>query len=445
MKLLLHLLIVASALISTINGAAVQCEAICEIGLDMDCASAQETLEFQGECCALEEVDGECFMISTKSCQFKAQGANATSCYYDEFGQPVACLPAYTVYFAQSDEPCPESDFVVPQWTNAPSASPQEESLVPTPVSTGSFMTMDTKEGDCYFVERTFTATTHHPFTGCAKSMLTYSYFNGGTRFGEDGLLVDTGMPKIVYNYVTVSVDHDCYDQDTSPDKCTITVDGVGTCNGCSYSNQLITMNDCSNLEPQVFLPGVQSVSFLNDGGAPQSPGASLFFVLAFDEDRCDDFVPSSTTPLGPSSVPSYPGTEEPPSLPPWGETVIKGLLSFEIDSTPERTPTPDEVSQVLVQLGNFYTAELAEAFPGIFYGVMPVSSSRRHLQVYQPLDFDLYFDLELYFTADGSEPTDDEIYEALKSADYTGMCHAMQGCNFAFTLCPANILYLFL
>jgi hypothetical protein len=121
----------------------------------------------------------------------------------------------------------------------------------------------------------------------------------------------------------------------------------------------------------------------------------------------------------------------EVPSLVPWGEIAVRGVLRFSFfEEAPHRAPTPEEVSLVMQQLQQFYTEVLEAAFPGVFFGVEPVTHSRRHLQEGEALDFDLYFDLELFFTADGSEPSEAEIYEALIAADYIGTFYQSPRCN---------------
>jgi hypothetical protein len=110
------LLFAASSLLASnhVDAAAAMCEGICEIDLGRDCAAAVVELEFSGDCCALKEVEGVCFMVTTESCQYKIMGASDTNCVTDPDGVTVGCVLSYTVYTSLSDDPCPQSEFALP-------------------------------------------------------------------------------------------------------------------------------------------------------------------------------------------------------------------------------------------------------------------------------------------------------------------------------------------
>ena len=114
---------------SSVDAAAAVCEGTCEIALEKACTEVQATLEFKGDCCTLKETDGECFMVTTGSCQYKGQGESELDCTEDEDGN-LACVPGYTVYTAQTDDECPTSEFDVPEWVDDESgeaAAPAED------------------------------------------------------------------------------------------------------------------------------------------------------------------------------------------------------------------------------------------------------------------------------------------------------------------------------
>ena len=172
--------------------------------------------------------------------------------------------------------------------TNVPTYAPTTAtSLFPV---LGSYAIQETfigdpTQGECWFVDIFQTETTQNPNTGCRDYTMEFSYHNGGTYYDEDtNENVDTGQPRENYEYVNVVATLDC---DASPDVCTVSVAGVGTCNSCSHSDGYFTLTDCSNL-PGVFQTGVTQV-YANQGRV--SDNENQFFILQFDQTRCDNYA----------------------------------------------------------------------------------------------------------------------------------------------------------
>ena len=122
MKFFLSLFIASVSLVSTTEAAAEQCDGKCEIEIKGgytqfgggSCPEAVKALEFHGSCCALEERDGKCWLVSTGDCYWYTRGTSGQNCAVDENGNEIStmCLPAYTQYFAEdSDDPCPLTEF----------------------------------------------------------------------------------------------------------------------------------------------------------------------------------------------------------------------------------------------------------------------------------------------------------------------------------------------
>ena len=164
----------------------------------------------------------------------------------------------------------------------------------------------DVNQGDCYSIERTFQGDFADATTGCVPQEINYVYYNGGWDAEYN---YDTGYPQEVYARVKISITSSCSDPIDNPDSCEITVEGVGTCNSCTYEGgqDKVTMADCSNLAG-VFPSGTTpSVLFEYDGDS--NPYDLQFFPLVYDEDRCNhpalNIGAISQEPYYPSSVPS--------------------------------------------------------------------------------------------------------------------------------------------
>ena len=117
MKLLTAFLVAASAsthLFFFANAAAMLCEDFCnfELGANVSCTEAIETMEFSGDCCSLKEVDGVCTLLTNSDgCYFQEKDADGAQ--YDENGNVIGYLIPGTELFGQEGL-CPESDFNIP-------------------------------------------------------------------------------------------------------------------------------------------------------------------------------------------------------------------------------------------------------------------------------------------------------------------------------------------
>ncbi|CAB9498263.1 expressed unknown protein [Seminavis robusta] len=292
----------------------------------------------------------------------------------------------------------------------------QAYSLGPSMAVTGSSMVTDVvagdpSVGDCYLVEREIQSTTPHPTTGCVVTELEYRYVNG------DGA---------VYEVVHVDAAHDCVN---TPDTCTISVEGKGECDGCLYSMGEVSLTDCSNIQPPVFPSGSQSAEFFYDG-SPESPYDLKFLNLAYNEERCLNFVDTE--------IPSQePNTSEPTAVPltsvpsptlvpisdaPSGivrSVSVPAILDFTFyQGTTDTNPTPEDVAAILDQVELFYTDVLQGALPGVVESIQAILSTpgRRHLM---SVDYSLHFDLIVSFFDGAGVLSEDELIEAMSNANY--------------------------
>ena len=97
---------------------------ICEIELGMNCTAAVDLYEFEGDCCTVKEMEGECFMVTTSDCYYQVKGA--TGCTTDEDGN-TACVVPGTQWSAVSNETCPESEFEIPMNVTDMEEEPEDE------------------------------------------------------------------------------------------------------------------------------------------------------------------------------------------------------------------------------------------------------------------------------------------------------------------------------
>ena len=140
MRGLIIALLVAVSSFSLANGSTAFCDGICEIPLDMDCETAIDTLEFQGDCCSLQQANGTCTLVSTSQCYYQEKGA--TGCTTQPDGSEPCVIPGVQ-YTAQTDEPCPQSEFVVPmtetETMNTTNTSEPAEGGSTAPASSAAF------------------------------------------------------------------------------------------------------------------------------------------------------------------------------------------------------------------------------------------------------------------------------------------------------------------
>jgi len=255
----------------------------------------QEAYSFNQDISSWSVSSGTAFQL-----MFDRSGFNQNLC---NWGASMAAAPAATdVENMFRGTPCPST--VEPN----PAASPISPlcylcsitpTFTPTTESTDAFTTDptifgiafiaigDRAQGDCYFVDIFQPESTNDPNTGCVEYTMEFLYYNGG-RYIDDNTLqsVDTGLPQQDYQAVYVDATLEC---NASPDVCTISVGGVGTCNGCSYSGGIFTLTDCSNLAG-IFETGVgQTYQFYELGVSPAYD--NQFFKLEFDQARCDVYA----------------------------------------------------------------------------------------------------------------------------------------------------------
>lgn len=149
--------------------------------------------------------------------------------------------------------------------------------------------------GHCYFVDVEVYCICIDPETQCHDYLYRFGYYNGGTYFTDSELngereVFDTGQPREGYEGVSVEGRIDC--NDGTPDSCTISVEGKGTCNSCTFDRERRTFSliDCSNLADSPFPEGVEnSFEYYVDGALP--PYEFQFLFLEFDQQRCDNYA----------------------------------------------------------------------------------------------------------------------------------------------------------
>jgi len=114
-------IVVATAIAGTFNflslrmveGAAALCVGACEIDLGMTCEEVLEMYVFAGDCCSLVKGEGgNCTMLTTSDCYYQPEGEGDIGCQPLPDGSELCIVPG-VVYYANSTEACPASEYDV--------------------------------------------------------------------------------------------------------------------------------------------------------------------------------------------------------------------------------------------------------------------------------------------------------------------------------------------
>jgi hypothetical protein len=189
----------------------------------------------------------------------------------------------------------------------------------------------------------------------CVQTDADYVYYNGTIDFGDYDY-------QIQDQYVTVRImsSFSCV-QDS--DFCTISI-GTSTCNKCTISGEVVTMEDCSNMG-NFFAPGPPSIQLIEGGG---------YFKLAFDKDKCQHPAILGSQP--PSAVPAVVDESPTVSNPSEGGRLNtftiqpQFTLTFSDGLVGDPDPEASEILMLVVKTEEFIRDILTEDYPDIFVGV---------------------------------------------------------------------------